>query len=99
MSRPGTRNDRHVFVTLHEVLYLSCGDEEKIVEQQAKLIVQLTQNLGRQDGFTRLLNELNSMLTGVFTIPFIIIVPLTTLTSGMLSIFSTGLWSIVIDIV
>ncbi len=69
------------------------------MEQQAKLIVQLTRDLGRQDGFTRWLNELNGMLTGVFAVPFIIIVPLTTTASGLLSVFSTGLWSIVIDVV
>ena len=69
------------------------------MEQQAKLIVQLTRDLGRQDGFTRLLNDLNGMLTAVFAIPFIIIIPFTTLASGLLSVFSTGLWSIVIDVV
>lgn len=69
------------------------------MEQQARLIVQLTSDLGPQDGFTRLLKKWNGMLTGVFAIPFIVIVPFTTAASGLLSVVSTGLWSILIDVV
>lgn len=68
------------------------------MEQQAGVIVQLTRDLGHQDKFTLLLVDWNGRLSRAFAIPFIIIIPFTTAGSTMLSVFSTGLWSIVIDV-
>lgn len=69
------------------------------MEQQARQIVQLTRDLGRQDGFTRLLIELSGKITGVFAVPLSIIAPFTSIASGLLSVITTGVWSIVIDVV
>lgn len=68
------------------------------MEQQAEIIVRLTRDLGHQDRFTLLLVAWNAKLNRAFAIPFVIVVPFTTAVSTTLSVFSTGLWSILVDV-